>query len=371
MKSVISYFTILIFIMSCSTSQYATKSDYVRTLSQSTNVPDIESCKKYVNQISDKLDSCIITYDPLMDFWDQMVLLPIEPYIIFNDDWMEYINQKSKEYNDNLLPECKAIVLDGFKQIGIEPKEKPFPLLRAEFVLACLDDPNRELIRIIVFDKLTNKIDLSFTPIYQKAKLESQNNNQDFDSILNGENKDIPFWKVYNLVYNYGVQEEGKLKIRMALDQKYSAVIIAELNKWVNDLKPFQKDKLSLISLKGDKSIPLFIKTLKPNQYFLIEKIINKAEYIKKEKVTGKERGEKLINLVGWLKNNKERAQQSRIQEDYIKAERAQAIAGLLMGFASCLIAYTAWRNAYYNSYRVRQFQIYDNFGNFYQGTVR
>ena len=356
--------------MSCSTSQYATKSEYVRALSQSPNIPDIQAFRKYVNQISEKLDSCIITYDPLIDFWDKMVLLPLEPYVLFNDEWMAYLDQKSKEYVDVLLPECKAIILNGFDYIGVKPKEKTFHFLRAEFILACIDNPNYDRIRIVVFNRLTDKIEGFFMPIYRKAIIESENNQQELNSILRQENRDLSFWKVYELLYNYGLQEEAKLRMRDTLDRKYSPIIEAEMKKFINDLKPAQKEKSILIA-QTDANIPKFLKSLTPEQYVLIERIINKAAYIQHERKICKERVQKYVNLVEWIKANKEKAQLAKMQDAQIKAARAEAIVGgLLMGFATALLAYTAWRNAYYNSYRVRQFQIYDNFGNFYHGTV-
>jgi hypothetical protein len=373
MKRLFSWLLILVYLAGCSSATLQSSNPYVSSLTQVNKPPDTEAIAKYTGDMCNKLDSCIASNDPLIDYWDKMVLLPLEPYTSFNDEWMSYLDQKAKEYKETVLPECRKIILEGFEQIGVQPKENDYRLLRAEFILACLGDPSREIVRAAAFNKLTDRVDAFFRPIYQKAKSEAQTNQRELDAILNQENKDLSFWKVYMVLYNHAIQEKAKVMLRGSLDRKYSPVLQSKLTKWVNDLQPSQKKTFSnlLSQAKSDKStIYKFLKSLNPNQYATIEMVSFKIAFIEQEKAQGKERLDKLSRLMEWLNANEEKAEASKTQEQYIKAARAQAIGTLLMGFASCLTAYTAWRQAYYDSYRAKNFEIYDNFGREIHGTI-
>lgn len=370
MKRVSIYFLIIAFLSGCSTPHYSTTNPYVSSLAQINKPQDTEAIAKYAGEISSKLDSCIPTNDPLIDFWDKMVLLPLEPYISFNEEWMSYLDQKAKEYKENVLPECRKIIVEGFQQIGVQPKENDYRLLKAEFILACLGNPGREMVRANAFKRLTDRVDAFFRPIYQKAKTEAQTNQQELDAIINQENRDLSFWKVYVLLYNHALQERAKVMLRGTLDRKYSPILQSILAKWMNELQPSQKKTYSNLADADKNTVAKFLKSLNPNQYATIEMILFKVAFIEQEKVAGKERITKLDGLIEWLNTNSGRAEASKQQEQYIKAARAQAIGALLMGFASCLTAYTSWRQAYYDSYRARTFVIHDNFGRVVHGTI-
>ena len=133
MKRYFSCLLIVAFLSSCSSAHYNTSNPYVSSLTQTNKPPDTEAIAKYTGDICGKLDSCLATNEPLIDFWDKMVLLPLEPYISFNDEWMSYLDQKAKEYKETVLPECRKIIVEGFQQIGVQPKENDYRLLRAEF----------------------------------------------------------------------------------------------------------------------------------------------------------------------------------------------------------------------------------------------
>jgi len=370
MKKFFSCFLIIVFLSSCSTGLYNTRNPYVSSLAQTNKPPDTEAIAKYAEGISSKLDACIPTNDPLIDYWDKMVLLPLEPYISFNDDWMTYLDQKAKEYKETVLPECRKIIIGGFQQIRVQPKENSYRLLRAEFILACLGDPGRETIRANAFMKLTDRVDAFFRPIYQKAQTEAQTNQQELDAILNQENRNLSFWKVYVLLFNHAAQERAKVMFRGSLDRKYSPIVQSTVVKWEYGLRPSQKEAYSKLAEKDQKALVKFQKSLTPDQYATIEMILFKVAFIEREKATGKERIDKFNRLIDWLSANSERAEASKRQEQYIKAERAQAIAALLMGFASCISAYAQWRQTYYDSYRVKTIEVHDNFGRVYRGTI-
>lgn len=372
MKKVLATLTIVAFLSGCASSP--------QTLQQySLNAPpvwkgDRETIKGQVDKISSKLDASIMNQDDLSDYWDKMVLLPLEPYTAFDSGWQNYLDQKAKEYNEVTVPECKTIVLEGFKQIGVSPKEKSYRLLRAELILACWGDPKRDPVRMLTFKRLSDKINSFFAPIYEKAKTEAKDAYREADAILTGAGANVSAHKIYKMLFNYASQEKDKLDLRNELDKKYSPILLSLFNKWKNSLTPQQSKELELMKQNGPEK---FLKTLTPEQFALFEWILFKYNYIQSERKVWQERMGKLTKLAEWLKENESKADQSLQQEQYVRAATARAVLGsLLMGLAAGAGAYAAWNAAYYSSYQyqappIRNFTIMDiQRGRTYFGTI-
>jgi hypothetical protein len=366
MRKAMVLLTLMAFVLGCATTP--------QTLHQySTSTPpnwkgEREIIKCQVDKISSKLDASITNQDDLSDYWDKMVLLPLEPYTAIDEGWQNYLDQKAKEYKEVIIPECKVIVLDGFKQIGITPKEKSYRFLRTELILACWGDPRREPVMMLTFKKLSDKINSCFAPIYEKAKIEAKDNYREIDDILRGDSANLPAHKVYKLLFNYASQEKEKLDLRVELDKKYTPILLAYFVKWKSSLNPQQSKELTLIKDNGPEK---FIKTLTPEQFALFEWILFKYTYIQSERKIWQERMAKLTQLAQWLKENESKAEQSLKHEQYVRAATARAVLGsLLMGLAACAGGYAAWNAAYYNRYQTRSYQLFDSKGGMSFGTI-
>jgi hypothetical protein len=120
------------------------------------------------------------------------------------------------------------------------------------------------------------------------------------------------------------------------------------------------------------------LKSLSPLQFAQLERQLYLQELLEWERAVYGNRLTKLNELWLWLDQNNPRAQASfnnEMRQKQIQAARVQAAAMMLLGACSMVNAYTNWQNSYYNSYQVtggtRHFQLYDQFGNYYHGTIR
>jgi hypothetical protein len=372
MKKLLATLTIVALLSGCASSP--------QTLQQySLTAPpdwkgDRETIKGQVDKISSKLDASITNQDDLSDYWDKMILLPLEPYTAFDSGWQDYLDQKAKEYTEVTVPKCKSILIEGFKEIGVTPKETSYRLLRAEFILVCWGNSNRERVRMLTFKKLSDNINTFFTPIYEKAKTEAMNNYREVDAILEGNTANLSVHKIYKILFNFASQEKDRLDMRNELDNKYSPILQSLFNKWKNSLSPQQTKEFSSMKDNGPEK---FIKTLTPEQFALFEWILFKYNYIESERKVWQKRIAKLTKLEQWLKEYESKAENSLQQEQYVRGATARAVLGtLLMGVAAFAGAYTAWNSAYYTSYQyqappIRNFSITDyQRGKTYLGTI-
>jgi hypothetical protein len=367
MKRLISYLTLLVFFIGCVTPQSVSKSDsdmkQIIALQQSVHE---NMLLKDVQKLSDKLDYCILNNSPLIDFWDKMILIPLEEYLTYDSSWNEYLTQKEQEYINSLIPNCKKELLDAFERIGIKPKQQDYNMLRVEFILTCLDNPKREIIRAEVFKHLTNKIDSFFLPIYDKVKHDVCQEYDRLDRAIKGL-AESDRWANHSIIQAYYIDEITKLRIRYALDKKYTPIIESELKRFLDSLSENQRQMYSLIS-KGDSTAPKkLLKSLSPEQYLLLERAIFKTSFIQSERKIGKDRGEKLNKLAAWLDENKAKLEAMERESAQKRAEYASSIIlGILsiVGVAAitlCALAgYNSWRNVYYAPYQTPQVKTFN-----------
>lgn len=361
MKKLISYLTLSAFFLGCVSQQTVSRSNIDMKQMAALEKSHENMLLKDVQKLSDKLDYCIINNSPLIDFWDKMILIPIEECLTYDSGWNEYLSQKEQEYINLLIPNCRKELLATFERIGIKPKQQDYNMLRVEFILACLDNPEREIIRAEVFKHLTTKVDSFFLPIYDKAKHDVQQGYDKLDRAIRGL-AESDHWANHCVVQSYYIDEIAKLRIRYALDKKYTPIIESELKRFLNSLSEDQRQMSSLIS-KGDSTTQKkFLKSLSSDQYLLWERVIFKTSFIQSERKLGKDRGEKLNKLASWLDENKSKLEAMERESAQKRAEYTSSIiSGILsiVGVAAitmcALASYNSWRNVYYVSYQTPQ----------------
>ena len=367
-RRIIILIIVTTFICSCASTQ-------TQVVSRPSS--DLAKTKNYVATIGSNLDGSIAQKSELSDFWDKMLLLPVEPYVSFDSNWMEYIHNKSIEFETALIPQCKQVVLDGFKAINIQPKETSYRMLRSEFILACWKNPDREAIRISTFQKLSELMNSFFLPIYEKAENESKSKHVEIDTILKGTSQELPLEAVHKSLREYADQEREKLQIRVELDRKYAPILQAEFSNWLATLSPEQRNKVKGLNASNQDE---FVRTLTPVQYAGMEWVMFKTSYLNSERQIWQERMGKLTKLEEWLKTNPPKPKETSVQKVSLQGDKgAEILKTFLMTIATCALAYAAWSTAYYSSYRTQtvivqpkqNIQLYDSRGNYFWGTIR
>lgn len=364
MNKLISVLMLIIYCIGCAGSQTINQSQSNKQQFVLKAQIHEDALRQYTQGISNKLDSCVINNDPLIDFWDKMILMPIESCLTYDSDWDKFLNQKAQEYSDFLIPGCKKEILSAFEIIGVKPKEHDYIMLRVELILACMGKPERESVRAEVFKRLTTKVDNFFMPIYEKAKQDVRQCYARLDQIVTG-GVGNEFMTNYNNALYYFIDERAKLLIRAALDKKYSQIIESELKRFIKSLSGEQQQMYSLISQKDDNYSRNFLKTLTPTQYMLLERIMSKATYIQEERKIGKARAEKLNELALWLKENKSIIESKERESAQKRAEQAEKVSTIISGIlgvigfaAGCALgSYMSWRSTYYMVYQTPQAQ--------------
>jgi hypothetical protein len=354
---------------------------YVQYIAKQNFAPGFEPERQYVDKINKVLVDCILKNDPLEDYWDKVVLIPLETYIAFDNDWMLFLETKSIEFKNNILPDCSGILRENIKKLGQEPKEKEFHLLRAEFILYGFNNMNFQETQKTVFSEIDNRFQLFFRPIFEKLKSQSDKNQSDFNAYLN---KKTIFWEYYNLLYKYALHEQSKLKIREELDNLYSPILDAKTQKWLRGITDTQQNILNstykIVRSATDQNLIAikFFNSLTPGQYALFEREAYQRNFLEKERMVFKDRLLKFNSLAEWFKQNKQMADFSyykQIREEELKAAQTQALGALLLGMSSAINAYNSWNYTYYRPYMVtnnnRTIQLYDQFGNYYYGKIK
>jgi len=309
-----------------------------------------------------------------------MILIPLETYIKFDNNWMEYLNEKAEEYTNIIIPECTEVLRNGFDQFAITPKEKQYSLLRAECIINFITYSEYEEAVKQIFTELDIIMRTFFEPIFNKVKFESQENRENFMKTLQ---KKQPFWRYYKLLRNFAMQERAKLSLRVELDNKFAPIIEAKRIKWENSItkeqiKQFGIQK-ALLEQTPDNEIyaKRFLKVLTPLQYASLERQNYQKEYLEHERRVFQNRYNKLNLLLKWIDDNNDIAKTSynnEIRQRQIRAANIQAFGMFMMGYSSILNKYNNWQTAYYKSYYVKggskNFQLFDQFGNYYYGKI-
>jgi hypothetical protein len=354
---------------------------FVQYLVKQNFAPGFEPERRYLDKINKTLTGCMLQNDPLEDYWDKVILIPLETYIIFDDDWMQFLERKSIEFRDKLLPNLANLLTENMKMLGNGPKEAAFHLIRAELILQSFNSIDMQYSQINIFTKVDNIFQSFWNPIFEKMKSESDKNQSDF---LDALNKKTRFWEYHNLLLKFALKEQSKLKMRGELDHHYSPILDLKAKNWFNSVTEKQKNaldyhyKTAQNSNERNFAAIKFFSTLTPNQFAQFEREIYLRKFIEKERVIGSDRFLKFNNLAEWLKQNKQLADSSylkQIREEEVKAAQTQAMGALFLGMASALNAYNSWNQTYYRPYIVdssnQTIQLYDQFGNFYHGYIK
>ena len=380
-------FFILLLLAGCvSQSSYVPQlgrtpqSSYVLHLQTAKYAPGFEPERIYIDKISQRLITCILENDPLEDFWDKVILIPLETYIRFDDEWMSFLDVKAQEYVNKILPKCEDIIRGGFTQTGIIPSEKNYDLLRAEFIITCLSNLSCQQIQGQIFSELDQNIKSFFEPIFNKVKTEATVNQKSFTKALNETQH---FGEYHNLIYKFALQEKGKLDLRLELDNKFAPILEAKRLKWFKSITEEQKNIFTTqnscvqASPNNEVCAKKFLSVLTPKQYSFLEREVYQRGYLERERRVGDERISKLNNLARWIQANNDMAKASyynQVQQEQLRAAKAQAFGMALLGFSSAMNAYNNWQQSYYNSYTVvgggKNFQLFDQFGNYYYGRI-
>ena len=375
-------FLLTLFLIGCAVKPtYIKNYTYIQYLETKNFAPGFEPERKYVEKISKKLIECMKTNDPLESYWDKVILIPLETYINFDDTWMKYLEQKSEEYKYIVLPKCKDILYAGFINLNKIPEQKTFPLQRAELILLSIKTIHGQEILPEIIIKLDSVFQDFFNPIYTRMKNESMDNKENLDRTLESK---VNFWQYYSLLQKYASQEYAKLTLRDELDRVFSPVIDEKRKKWLKSITDEQKNifvsqnAILAANPKSEISALKFLSSLTPFQFSELEREVYLRGYIEDERSIGKERVLKLHQLFAWLKNYQNMAQASYntyINEEKLRAARAQAFGALLLGISSSMNAYNNWQRSYYNAYILsgqnRNVQLFDQFGNYYFGTIK
>ncbi|MDY6839582.1 MAG: hypothetical protein SWH78_16580 [Thermodesulfobacteriota bacterium] len=334
-----------------------------------------------MEKISQRLDEAMLSDDAVEDYWDKLILLPLEPFIEFDDVWMDFLDKKAMEYSNVLVPTCERIIRDSFAKIGAMPREEAYSLIRTEFILVCMSNIDYEEVRISAFSEMNEAIKRFFEPIARKAVSEAERNQEALSGALK-ESQSL--WQYHTILYNYSQKEEGKLRLRIELDEKYTPILLQQQRRWEDSVTDEQRQQFAgqQVSLQAspspEYSVKQFLMRLTPAQYALLERQLYHWQLLQQERHIFSKRQKKYEDLVKWLDENRTQSEASYNREmeyNRLQAARMQTAAMMLIGISSMVNAYANWQNTYYNSYAVvgghKNFQLYDQFGRYYYGTIR
>ena len=339
MKKGLTYLIVFSLLFGCAPSPYITT---IKTVYEPPTVPGFEKERIFFDKMSQKLDECYKSNNPLIDFYEKSMIIILDSYIICNDEMVSFLDQKLNEYNDN-INKCKNIVLDGFKKIGVSPKQNDLTPLRFELASISYGDEYSENIARQVKKEIGNIEDSFWTSISNKFKEEREKNYNEIILVMQGQ-QDIPFINVYKNLYNYKKQEVVKIKLGLDLYEKCKKLVINDWNKFRISLTANQKplfDKVISNNFKLEKDNVNFLKTLKIGQVYDLGNALGRMELLSVLEEDMKTRIQKAEILEKWLSENKEKAEQSLQYQEKLRTERAKAItSALLIGLAGGLSAY-------------------------------
>jgi hypothetical protein len=339
MKKGLTYLIVFSLLLGCAPSPYVTN---IKTVYESPTVPGFEKDRLYFDKLSQKLDECYKSNNPLSDFYENALLIIIDPYIICNDEIVSFVDQKLKEYNDN-INECKKIALDGFKKIGVSPKQNDLMPLRFELASISYGDEYRENIARQVKKEIGNIEDSFWAGFYKKYKEEREKNYNEIVLVMQGQ-QDIQFINVYINIYNYQRQEVVKIKLGLDLYEKFKKYVSSDWNKFLISLTANQKplfDKVISDNFKSQKDNVNLFRNLKDDQVYNLGYCLGRIKLLSVLEEDMKTRIQKAEALEKWLSENKRKAEQSLQYQEKIRTDRAQAItSALLIGLAGGLSAY-------------------------------
>jgi hypothetical protein len=341
MKKALSYLTIFSLLCGCTPAPYIKS---IETVYESPTKSGNEITQKYYDRISDNLKNSLSNNDPINWYWQIALLVAYDSNAIIDSDIMSLLEEKEKDFKNDILVEYKKILIDGIKKCGDVPKENDLYLLKYEFMNNSIGDTYKESIYNQTINEIDNKSKSFLKSLISKV---SNNAKDNWNKLVlyaeKGDNADIPFVDVYVNIFKYSEQEKYKLGKLLDIYKLYNEdALKVEFSKLkLNDKQREQGKKLTF---KLDDTYKAFIRLLNKDQILLWNNIIERAQYheVLKENLT-----KRLANyekIAEWLKSNKGKAESSLTRQDTIKAERAKAInSALLIGLAAGLSAYGSY----------------------------
>lgn len=339
MKKVFTYSIIFSLIFGCAPSPYITT---IKTVYESPTAPGFEKGRPFYDKMSNKLDECYKSNNFLADFYEKAILISLDSYIICNDDMLSFFEQKLAQYNE-MIPKCKNIVIDGFRKIGVVPKQNNLIPLRLELASVSYGDKFRENITEQVKKEIENMEDGFWASLSKKFKEEREKNYNELISVTKGE-QDTSFINVYINLNNYQKQEEVKLEVGIGLYEKCKSMIINDWKNFINSLTEKQKQLFNKVlskEFKLEKDNTDFLRSLNPYQIYTLSNVFSRTKLFNVFLEELKARVHKAEQLKKWLSENKEKAEQSLQYQEKIRTEKANAItSALLIGLAGGLSSY-------------------------------
>src|SRR4030042_5903310 len=206
-EKIFIYLTILNFIISCSTVPS------VKPVYQTSNIPGFEPEKKHFNKIIDKISQCYDNDKVLADYWLDVIKIPLDSYIIFDDEMADFLDQKAKEYVNITHPRSIKIIHDGYNLIGSVTTKSDFFSLAHELTVKCIGDHIHTNILKEVISKAVANEKSFFDGINKKAKYNAEENYNKLNLVVQGEDTNILFYNVYINLFKYAEQEKIKLDL--------------------------------------------------------------------------------------------------------------------------------------------------------------